>query len=233
MNRTKIDWTDYTWNPITGCLHGCRYCYARRMAQRLAGRCGYPLVDPFRPMIHFERLFDPHFLTTPSKIFTVSMGDLFGPGVEPWWVSEIFHRMAESRWHTYQTLTKFPENILDLAPEIIPQNVWLGTAITNQKDEARLEAITNDELKYRGAPIVWASFEPLHGEFVNCLKGLDWIVVGAETGRGKDRITPDPAWIQMLIDEADVHRIPVFMKNNLRPYWAGELRREFPGGAAR
>ena len=230
VNRTRIDWTDHTWNPITGCLRGCDYCYARRMAHRLRGRYGYPMVHPFRPILHFDRLFDPHYLTTPSRIFTVSMGDMFGPGVEPWWVLEIFHRMVESRQHTYQILTKYPEKILGMVPEIIPPNVWLGTTITQQKDEGRLDAITTDELRYRGATVVWASFEPLHGEFVNCLKGLDWIVIGAETGTRKDRIEPDPEWIRMLIDEADVHGIPVFMKNNLRPYWAGTLRREFPEG---
>jgi protein gp37 len=113
MNRTKIEWTDYTWNPITGCLHGCEYCYARKIAAR------FKKVFPngFEPTFHQERLRDPFDVKKPSKIFTVSMGDMFGEWVHGKWITQVFDVMGACNWHTFLVLTKNPKGIRKLYGE--------------------------------------------------------------------------------------------------------------------
>lgn len=114
MNTTKIEWTERSWNPITGCSpvsDGCRNCYARRMAKRLRGRAGYPSNDPFRVTFHPDRLEEPLRMRKPRKIFVCSMGDLFHPGVPDEWIDQVFAIMALCPNHTFQVLTKRAERM--------------------------------------------------------------------------------------------------------------------------
>ena len=134
MARTKIEWTDMTWNPVTGCTpisEGCQNCYAKRMAKRLAGRCGYPKENPFKVTLHPERLDEPLKWRKPRKVFVCSMSDLFHPDVPFHYISNIFDIMCSWRWpnkeaerigdeslledpgHTYMVLTKRPERVRD------------------------------------------------------------------------------------------------------------------------
>jgi protein gp37 len=111
MNTTTIEWATHTWNPVTGCSpisEGCENCYAKRMAQRLRGRCGYPEDEPFRVTLHRDRLEEPLKLRKPSRIFVCSMGDLFHPAVPDKWIDRIFAIMALTPQHIYQMLTKRP-----------------------------------------------------------------------------------------------------------------------------
>lgn len=149
MANTKIEWTDKVWNPITGCSHsgspGCDNCYARRMANRLKGRYGYPKDDAFRVTFHPERIDDPKKWKKPCRIFVVSMGDMFCYGksfhVEEHHLrqAEIFKMMKSNPRHTYLLLTKRPENMAWWAERFIgwwtavPDNWWLGVSVEDQK----------------------------------------------------------------------------------------------------
>ena len=141
MNTTTIEWATHTWNPVTGCSpisEGCENCYAKRMAQRLRGRCGYPEDDPFKVTFHPDRLEQPLKLKKPSRIFVCSMGDLFHDDVG-YSIVDIFDVMSSTPQHTYMLLTKRPEKMRSLfrlngpllGSEPLP-NVWLGVTAENQ-----------------------------------------------------------------------------------------------------
>lgn len=216
MNRTKIEWTDYTWNPVTGCRGGCEYCYARKMAKRLKGRAGYPLDDPFMPVFHQDRINEPYCLKKPSRIFTVSMGDLFGDGIIKEVVWDVMKVIIENPRHTFQVLTKRPENIMGLTPDIrgFPPNLWLGVSITNH-DQILNARILNDVDKPGG----WhrfISFEPLQGR-IDHFDGsyTELAIIGAETGNRKNKVIPDIAWVEHLARQCEAKKIPIIWKNNI------------------
>ena len=211
MNRTKIEWADYTWNPVTGCLNDCPYCYARRIYHRF-GRS-------FEPKFYPERLEEPTRVKKPSKIFVCSVADLFGEWVPGVWIEQVNDIMEECRHHTFFLLTKNPARYDKMLYHLrYPSNVWCGTTVT----------WTGDFPKGRvpGAK-TYLSFEPLLGpvdfSFVN-VGSWDWFIVGAQTGPGA--IKPDPGWVEAIIDVADKTNTPVFLKDNLN--WP-EKRQEFPG----
>jgi len=200
MNKTKIEWADYTWNPVTGCLHGCKYCYARKIAHRFGGYTvggGYTRHEPFSgetrvldepllivrendkvykapypydflPTFHRYRLDEPQKVKTPSKIFSVSMGDLFGNWVPDEWIDEVFTACFNADWHTYYFLTKNParyeraiarydgeERGFDIE---VWDHIWFGATVTCQEDTDRLA----DLMKFREGR-KFASIEPLLG----------------------------------------------------------------------
>lgn len=159
-DRSRIEWTDATWNPIVGCTPisaGCDHCYAARMAKRLAGRCGYP-KDWSKPTLRDHALGEPFRWRKPRRIFVCSMGDLFHPGVQPEHRMSVFNVMRHVPRHTFMVLTKRPENI---TPDLIdfPPNVWLGVTAENQ--EMADERIP--ELLRVNAPVRFVSAEPLLG----------------------------------------------------------------------
>lgn len=215
MNRTKIQWTDWTWNPITGCLRRCHYCYARRMSYRLRGRFGYPDDDPFRPTLHPDKLDEPLGQKKPAKIFTVSMGDLFGDGVQIGWVQQVFDTVKSASWHTFQILTKCSER---LPHWNFPSNCWVGITIDRQ---SRIEGLPL--LLETNAKVKFVSFEPLLGSIQADLSGLDWIIIGAQTG--PRAIKPKFKWVEDIVNSADDKSIPVFILSNLD---YSDIRQEFP-----
>lgn len=162
MAKSKIEWTEYSWNPVTGCTpvsEGCQNCYAKRMAKRLRGRCGYPADDPFRVTLHPERLEEPLKWKKPRRVFVCSMGDLFHEDVHPYDIMQIFNVMAKAKQHTFLVLTKRPERMLEFykrlrpgnvipgpyfsitgigegwagSPPVLPDNIWLGVTAENQQ----------------------------------------------------------------------------------------------------
>ena len=204
MNRTKIEWTDFTWNPITGCLHGCQYCYARRMAEtRLRGRCGYPNDEPFRPTFHEYRLDEPSKLSKPAKIFVCSMGDMMGAWVPDKWILQVLNIIEQNPQHTFQLLTKNPKRYLEFE---FPKNAWCGTSIESQDKLHRLDIIKQVQAKVR-----FVSIEPLLSDIDANFDDIQWLIIGGMTG--PKAIKPQKVWIENLLAQAD--GLPVFLKDNL------------------
>jgi protein gp37 len=205
MNKTKIEWTDYTWNPITGCLHGCPYCYAKKITER------FPKAFPngFLPTFYPERISEPEKLKKPSKIFTVSMGDMFGDWVSIGWIRKIFMEIHSTPQHQYQILTKNPKNAVNLLETLHFPNLWLGTSIEDQKTcKKRLPEIK----KAKHGGIKFISFEPLKGPIKCDLSGIDWIIIGAQTNPLK---LPEEKWVEDLMDAAVIAGAEIFLKNSL------------------
>lgn len=229
MQKTKIEWTDYTWNPIKGiCPTGCWYCYARRMYQRfgwdsevkldeeLFGSC----QDAFAPNINVYEKFER--IKSGSKIFICSMFELFHPQVPREWRDAIFQAIKEHPQHIFQILTKFPQNI----DRPIPDNVWLGVSITQNRDIHRVKKLLRKQAKVK-----FVSIEPflkpiyiLSSEF---LRKMDWIILGKLTGYGK-KYAPLRTWIEGFEAFAKAMDIPLFMKDNLKGIWEEPLIQEMP-----
>lgn len=198
MNKTKIEYVDYTWNPVTGCFHGCPYCYARRIANRFKPK--YPLGDDciqpdddiyeiryksqsfkygFYPTFHSYRLNEPVKVQKPSRIFVSSMGDLFGEWVHPRWIRDVLAVCEECKQHTFLFLTKNPRRYIEFIKfkgEVnridFPGNCWVGTTITNQKDaDERLPLLCKSK-----ASVKFVSYEPMMGRVDISL----WTVSGYE-----------------------------------------------------
>lgn len=220
MNRTKIEWTDYTWNPITGCKHGCWYCYARKLAVR-----GF-IKNNFEPTFYPERLKEPWNLKKPSKIFVCSVSDLFAPWTPVEWRDAVLQSIFDCPIkHTFQLLTKNPERIPNIA---FPDNVWVGTTVTCDWQNSDYRNI-NKIVYGVNCKVRFVSFEPLLGSLPRgiSLRGIDWVIIGKLTGSQKVELKT--AWVEDIIAECDCEGIPVFMKNNLVPYFSREeLRQEFP-----
>ncbi len=216
---TGIQWTDETWNPVTGCSKvspGCAHCYAETLAlTRLAGKAGYPGL-PWTPenaaanvSLRPERLRKPLTWREPRMVFVNSMSDLFHELV-PWeYIDQVFDVMAEAERHTFQVLTKRPERMRALARPALP-NVWLGTSIENDRFTGRA-----DYLREAPAAIRFLSLEPLLGPLPSLdLTGIDWVIVGGESGPDHRRI--DPEWVRDLRDRSVAAGAAFFFKQ-----WGG------------
>lgn len=219
MNRTRIEWTDYTWNPITGCLHGCEYCYARKISARF--KTAFP--NGFEPTFHQERLREPFAVKKPSKVFTVSMGDMFGEWVPDEWIIPIFQVMGACKQHTFQILTKNPGKINRVVSgDMFSPNVWLGTSVESPSALRRI-----DELRKVPQFKKFVSFEPLKEEIPPNLTDIDWVIIGAQTN---PLVLPDWDWIDLIVAEADHHHIPVFVKNNIVTHSNAHGYQDYPEG---
>jgi protein gp37 len=219
MNRTGIEYTDFTWNPITGCLmpDSCavrRYCFANKVAQNLRGQCGYDKENPFKPTLHENRLQQPKFIKKPSRIFTCDMGDMWGDWVPEEWIEAVMNVIRQCHRHTFLLLTKNPQNY---DGHTIPSNCWLGTTINKQDEVGRIWDIhkvrTWEKVEGHEQVIRWVSFEPLYSEISARLDSIDWVVIGAQT---KPEYQPKQEWVRTLIYNAKAAGAKVFLKNNLR-----------------
>jgi protein gp37 len=221
MNKTKIEWCDMTWNPVTGCLQGCEYCYARRMAQRFGG-------NEFAPAFHSYRLAEPQSHKKPQNVFVCSMADLFGEWVPDEWIEQVFAACEKAPQHRYLFLTKNPKryelyhnkhrNELGHSP-IRNNNFWFGFTKTRWDF-----GIGNEYTRF-------LSIEPIQTEIrLDGLRFYEWVIIGAETGNRKDKVIPKLEWIESIVADCQKCHIPVFMKDSLKGIWQGELVREFPWG---
>ena len=250
---TKIDWADESWNPITGCSpvsEGCTHCYAKRMADRLKGRYGYPADDPFKVTFHPDRLDQPLKWKKPRRIFVSSMGDLFHEDLKDHPINSVFLKMLWADWHIYLVLTKRPERMADFISigtgwrGKMP-HVWLGVTAENQ---ARADERIPILLQIPAAKH-FVSFEPLLEEIIipcEYLTGdygsqsihepfwtidgpsLDWTIVGAETGPGARPMNPD--WARSIRDQCKEAGVPFFFKKmgSNQPTPDDLMVREFP-----
>lgn len=218
MNRQGADgitWTDWTWNPISGCLHGCWFCYARKMYRRFPA-----LGNPdFVPMFFPERLKELGLLKKPSKIFVCSTADLFASWTKSEWRNAVLEKVYQYPQHTYQLLTKQPQNIL---PNYhFGSNVWVGCTVTGVGDIHLIKYIK----RLRRCGVRFVSFEPLLVPVDVDLSGIDWIIIGKLTGSKK--VPLNKKAVSDLILQAREKGIPVFVKNNVG--WRKKIQ-EFPIG---
>jgi protein gp37 len=177
LNKTGIEWCDRSWNPVSGCLYGCSFCYARKIAENPFYIRAFP--NGFKPTFHPERLTDPIKTKKPQTIFVVSMGDLFGNWVKADWIVQTLKACYQAPQHTYIFLTKNPERYVDFIPEQYMENWWYGVSITGKEDLPRLEILKQlGDARFNR----FVSFEPLLTDTGNIdLKGIKQIIIGAQT----------------------------------------------------
>jgi len=207
-----INWTDVTWNPITGCLHGCPYCYARRIAERF-GR-------GFDPAFHPDRLEQPLHSRQALKVFVGSTADNFGNWVPREWNNAVFDIVKQCPQHTFQFLTKAPHNLVKYNP--FPANCWAGATANNQQmmDHALFC------LSLVKAPVRFVSAEPLLGPIDADLSAIDWLIIGAQTGT--DARQPEREWVTGMIECARAANVAIWFKDNL--IWPRRIN-EWPAGS--
>lgn len=307
MNQTKIEWCDSTWNPVTGCLHDCPYCYARTIAHRFGlsqkqnGKIHIldgpvmmdnspggefdmpkPIKDAypfgFDPTFHRYHLDEPERKKRPRNIFVCSMADLFGGWVPQEWIREVIAACKKAPWHRYLFLTKNPAGIDRYlenesgeergASESLEYYFpfWFGTSVTCDGDMKRAEILSGIREGHS-----FLSIEPLLGPVhlnlkkdhcPNCgsldiyednprtrgdetplycddcgwegnsreeLKsGIEWVIVGAETGNRKGKVIPQREWVECIVSECKAASVPIFMKGSLSRVWNAPLIQEFP-----
>ena len=226
MNRQSkdgnISWTDYTWNPIKGlCPVGCWYCYARAMYKR------FKLDEDLR--LHLVERLAPRFIKKPAKIFVCSTIEIFHPRISAKWRDMIFSIINQCPQHTFQILTKMPENI----DRHMPDNVWLGVSAGDdlKKSAERMRNFSKYIMQNEG--FYFLSLEPLiYGDisycsFENVFPLFGWIIVGRLTGHGK-RYDPPRKYIEGIVDNCQELQIPIFLKNNLKEIWGEKLIQKWP-----
>lgn len=209
MNHTKIEYCNYTWNPITGCRGGCFYCYARAMFHRFK--------KSFEPTFHPERLQEVYDLKKPSLIFAGSVTDFWGKEIKARWRQKVWTAMADNPQHTFLILTKCPDRIP--LGEIIPDNVWVGVSITNDRELVRArELVQQTDISTNNWRHRFISFEPLMCDIVfietDLLTEFHWAIVGAMTGPNRNFHRPRKQWIDNIVNQFRGQGIPVFIKNN-------------------
>jgi len=221
MQKSKIDWCDYTWNPVTGCLNGCKYCYARKISNRFTGN--------FLPAFHANRLEDPIKVKKPQNIFVCSMADLFGDWVSEDWINAVFDSCELALWHNYLFLTKNPKRYSDFFDDSVlfmPKNFWLGTTIESQEvyEQRGRQLRPTHNLHY------FLSLEPLFSDIEfhpYTLKVIKWVILGEQTNPAKP---PKDEWVQHIIDQCREANIPVFVKS---PLYERFPIQEYPEGLNR
>lgn len=217
--HSPIEWTDATWNPVTGCQKispGCANCYAETFAERFRGVPGHPYEQGFDLKLWPSRLLLPLTWRKPKRIFVNSMSDLFHKDVPEEFILAVFKTMRKANWHTFQILTKRPERARELDHRLIwSENIWLGTSVENAKYVSRI-----DDLICTHAHIKFLSVEPLLGPIPNLpLKKVDWVIVGGESGR-KPRVMQEE-WVIEIRDQCKCARVPFFFKQ-----WGGRNKKE-------
>jgi protein gp37 len=210
---TTIEWTERTWNPVTGCSkvsQGCKHCYAERIADRFWGDRPFTEVQ-----CHPERLGHPKSIRKGSMFFVNSMSDLFHPGVPEDFIHAVFKVMAECPQHTFQVLTKRSERLADLAADLPwPDNVWMGVSVEDANVIDRI-----DHLRTVPAAVRFLSLEPLIGPLENLdLTGIQWVIVGGESGPGARAMRS--AWVRSLRRQCRAARVPFFFKQ-----WGGVFKK--------
>jgi protein gp37 len=230
-----ISWAAWSWNPVTGCLHGCDYCYAREIATSERAKATYPVG--FTPLFHHERLDAPANTTIPAahrddpaykRVFVCSMADLYGRWVPDEWIEQVHASMLASPWWQYILLTKFPSRYVGLN---LPPKAWVGTSVDEQK---RVRIAENAFREIDGVAVKWLSLEPLREplEFTD-LSMFDWVVIGAQTETRQPDGTvasfaPPFEWVARIALQAKEAGCKVHLKPNLLRSPGMRLLDEYP-----
>lgn len=220
---SAIEWTESTWNPITGCTKispGCKHCYAERMAKRLTAMGVPQYANGFMVTLQEKALEAPLSWSKPQVIFVNSMSDLFHDDVPISFIQRMFDVMRRAHWHTFQILTKRAARLETVSPGIDwPANVWMGVSI--ESDDYTFRA---DHLRNTGARLKFLSCEPLLGPLPSLdLRGLDWVIVGGESGPGARPM--QEAWVHLIHAKCKKAHVPFFFKQwgGVRKKAAGRL----------
>lgn len=212
--KSAIEWTDSTWNPVTGCTKvspGCKHCYAETFAERWRGIPGHPYEQGFDLRLWPDRLDLPLTWKKPRTIFVNSMSDLFHEKVPLSFIQRVFGTMEKASWHTFQILTKRSERLAELAPELNwPSNVWMGVSTETVKYLWRAE-----HLRQVPAAVRFLSLEPLLGPLGTIdLSGIHWVIVGGESGAGARPL--ETKWVREIRKQCRAQGVPFFFKQ-----WGG------------
>lgn len=211
---SAIEWTEATWNPVTGCTQvspGCAHCYAKTFAERWRGVAGHPYEQGFDLKLWHERLDVPLRWRKPKTIFVNSMSDLFHEEIPVEFIESVFATMRAAHWHTFQILTKRQDRLADLAARLAwAPNVWIGVSIENRRFVHRADALRDVP-----AAVRFISAEPLLGPLDSLdLTNIDWLIAGGESGPRHRRV--DPAWVRALRDRCAEDGVAFFFKQ-----WGG------------
>ena len=214
MSTTTIEWTEATWNPVTGCSKvspGCQNCYAERMAKRLQAMGQPNYRDGFAVRIHAHMLGLPATWVKPRMVFVNSMGDLFHEEVPVSFIQRVFEVMQGTPRHTYQLLTKRADRLAEVAPLLPwPENVWMGVTVEDNEWLCRVE-----KLREVPSTVKFLSVEPLLGPLPDLnLDGIGWVIVGGESGPGARPMQRD--WVLDIRDACGDQAVPFFFKQ-----WGG------------
>lgn len=225
---SAIEWTDATWNPVRGCTKispGCKHCYAQTFAERWRGTPDHPYEQGFDLRLVPQKLTDPLRWARPRMIFVNSMSDLFHQGVPDRYVAAVFETMALADWHIYQVLTKRARRMRDFTRRTrvgleAHEHVWLGVSV----EDRRWGIPRIDELRQAEAGVRFLSVEPLLEDLgVLDLSGIDWVIVGGESGLGARPM--EPGWVISIRDQCRDAGVPFFFKQ-----WGG-VRKKIAGRA--
>ncbi len=219
MNRTKIEWTDVTWNPMTGCTpisDGCHNCYAVTMARRLKAMGNHRYRNGFRVTLHPDLLEKPLKWKKPRMVFVNSMGDMFHEDVPLDYIQKVFETMARADQHVFQVLTKRSSRMQEVSKDLPwPKNIWLGVTIESGKYNYRA-----DNLRKTPASTKFLSIEPMIGPVDGLdLEGIDWVITGGESGFQARAIKE--CWVLAIRDNCIANKIPFFFKQ-----WGGKNKKK-------
>jgi protein gp37 len=214
MAKSSIEWTESTWNPVTGCdkiSPGCKHCYALRMAMRLKAMGQPNYANGFSLTLQSHMLEKPLEWKKPQIIFVNSMSDLFHEDIPADYVLQVFDVMRRAHWHEFQVLTKRGERLEQLNRLIDwPDNVWMGVSVEREDYRYRI-----DHLRHTGARTKFLSLEPLIGPLADLdLRGIHWVIVGGESGPGARPVSE--SWVTEIRDQCTATGVPFFFKQ-----WGG------------
>lgn len=226
-DNSKIEWTDATWNPVTGCTkitRGCDHCYAERIAERFRGVPGHPFENGFDLTLRPERLTQPLSWKKPRMIFVNSMSDLFHKDIPLDFINQVFDTMETADWHIFQVLTKRSALMKSYlkhryGPTLTPKHIWCGVSVEDSTATARIEHLQQAPISVR-----FLSIEPLLGPVGNIdLEGISWVIVGGESGPNARPMKPE--WVLEIRDICEQEGTPFFFKQwgGLTPKSGGRL----------
>lgn len=222
--KSKIEWTDMTWNPVRGCTKvspGCKHCYAETFAERFRGVKGHPYEQGFDLRLVPEKLTEPLYWSTPSMVFVNSMSDLFQPEVPDEFIVRAVEVMMAANWHIYQVLTKRSERLQQLLTGKLQgaakaRHIWWGVSVEdNRYGKPRI-----DDLRRSSATVKFLSIEPLLEDIGTVdLSDINWVIVGGESGRGARPI--ERSWVESLLNQCRSADVPFFFKQ-----WGGTQKKK-------